>query len=86
MPTNTYGPNDNYHSLNSHFFAALLKKAHQCKINKKKTLTVWGTGKPLRELIYVDDIADACIFFMKKTGDSMSNLSNLILSSLNDFL
>ena len=66
MPTNTYGPNDNYHTLNSHFFPALIKKAHECKIHKKKTLTVWGTGKPLRELIFVDDIADACLFFMKK--------------------
>ena len=75
MPTNTYGPNDNYHSLNSHFFAALLKKAHQCKINKKKILKVWGTGKPLRELIFVDDIADACIFFMKnKIKENVINI------------
>ena len=70
MPTNTYGPNDNYHTLNSHFFPALIKKAHECKIHKKKTLTVWGTGKPLRELIFVDDIADACLFFMKKKTKS----------------
>tara|TARA_Y100001958_G_C21241563_1_gene569445 strand:+ start:2898 stop:3824 length:927 start_codon:yes stop_codon:yes gene_type:complete len=66
MPTNTYGPNDNYHNLNSHFFPALIKKAHDCKMKNKKTLTVWGTGKPLREVIFVDDIADACIYFMKK--------------------
>ncbi len=66
MPTNTYGPNDNYDSLNSHFFPALIKKAHECKIKKKKTLEIWGSGKPLRELIFVDDIADACIFFLKK--------------------
>ena len=66
MPTNTYGPNDNYNSLNSHFFPALIKKAHECKIKKKKTLEIWGTGKPLRELIFVDDIAEACVFFMKK--------------------
>ena len=66
MPTNTYGPNDNYDNLNSHFFPALLKKAHECKLKKKKTLEVWGSGKPFRELIFVDDIADACLYFMKK--------------------
>lgn len=66
MPTNTYGPNDNYDSLNSHFFPALIKKAHECKIKNKNKFEIWGTGKPLRELIFVDDIADACIFFIKK--------------------
>ena len=74
MPTNTYGPNDNYHSLNSHFFAALIKKAHQCKIKKKKILTIWGSGKPRREVIFVDDIADACLFFMKK------NIKNFLIN------
>jgi len=59
MPTNTFGPNDNYNLLNSHFFPALIKKAHQCKIKNKKTIEVWGSGKPFRELIFVDDIADA---------------------------
>ena len=66
MPSNAYGPNDNYHPLNSHFFPALIKKAHECKIKNKKIFEVWGTGKPLRELIYVDDVADACVYFMKK--------------------
>ncbi len=66
MPTNSYGPNDNYDLLNSHFFPALIKKAHECKVKNNKTLEVWGSGRPLRELIFVDDIADACIFFMKK--------------------
>ena len=66
MPSNAYGPNDNYHSLNSHFFPALIKKAHECKIKNKKIFELWGTGKPLRELIYVDDVADACVYFMKK--------------------
>ena len=67
MPTNTYGPNDNYNSLDSHFFPALIKKAHECKIKNQKIFEVWGSGKPLRELIFVDDIADACVFFIKKT-------------------
>ncbi len=75
MPTNSYGPNDNYDLLNSHFFPALIKKAHECKVKNKKTLEVWGSGKPLRELIFVDDIADACIFFMrKKTKEFLINI------------
>ena len=66
MPTNTFGPNDNYNTLNSHFFPALIKKAHDLKFNNKKELTLWGDGLAKREVIYVDDLADACIFFMKK--------------------
>jgi GDP-L-fucose synthase len=66
MPTNTFGPNDNYNSLNSHFFPALIKKTHDLKFNNKKELTLWGDGLAKREVIYVDDLADACIFFMKK--------------------
>ena len=66
MPTNTFGPNDNYDSLNSHFFPALIKKIHNVKTNNKKELELWGNGKAKREVIYVDDIADACVYFMKK--------------------
>tara|TARA_A100001015_G_scaffold318823_1_gene439837 strand:- start:85 stop:1032 length:948 start_codon:yes stop_codon:yes gene_type:complete len=66
MPTNTFGPKDNYHTLNSHFFPALIKKVHNLKLNNKKELTLWGDGSAKREVIYVDDLADACIFFMKK--------------------
>ena len=66
MPTNTYGPNDNYDTMNSHFFPALIKKSHHIKKKNKKELILWGNGKAKREVIYVDDIADACIFFMKK--------------------
>jgi GDP-L-fucose synthase len=66
MPTNTFGPNDNYDELNSHMFPALIKKAHEIKIKNKKELTLWGNGSAKREVIYVDDIADACIYFMKK--------------------
>ena len=64
MPTNTFGPNDNYDSLRSHFLPALIKKIHHMKIKKKKYLTIWGNGKAKREIIHVDDIADACIYFM----------------------
>ena len=75
MPTNTYGPNDNYNPLTSHFYPALIKKVHDAKINKKKEITLWGNGKSLRELIYVDDLADACIFFLKKkTKHSLINI------------
>ena len=75
MPCNSYGPNDNYNSKNSHFFAALIKKIYKAKKNKEKTIVLWGTGRPKRELIYVEDIADACLFFMnKKTKYSLINI------------
>ncbi len=75
MPTNTFGPNDNYDLKNSHFFPALIRKAHDCKIKNKKFIEIWGTGNPLRELIYVDDIAEACLFFMrKKTKETLINI------------
>tara|TARA_B110000971_G_C19980256_1_gene487003 strand:+ start:575 stop:1516 length:942 start_codon:yes stop_codon:yes gene_type:complete len=66
MPTNTFGPNDSYSVLNSHFFPSLIKKIHDIKVNDKKELIIWGDGSPKREVVYVDDIADACIYFMKK--------------------
>ena len=75
MPTNTYGPNDNYDKINSHFFPALIKKVHQLKSNKNKIITLWGNGTPKREVIHVDDIADACVYFMKKkTKDFLINI------------
>ncbi len=75
MPTNTYGPNDNYNLDNSHFFPAMIRKAHTCKIKNKKFIEIWGSGKPFRELMFVDDIADACIYFMnKKTNHSLINV------------
>ena len=66
MPTNTFGPNDNYDLLNCHFFPALIKKSHQLRFNNKNEIILWGNGRARREVIYVDDIADACIYFMKK--------------------
>ena len=75
MPSNTYGPNDNYDLSNSHFFPAMIHKAHLCKVKKKDFIEIWGSGRPYRELIYVDDIADACIYFMnKKTNHSLINI------------
>jgi GDP-L-fucose synthase len=64
MPTNLYGPNDNYDLNNSHVLPALLSKFHSAKINKEPAVTVWGSGKPMREFLHVDDMASACIFLM----------------------
>ena len=66
MPTNTFGPNDNYDTLNSHFLPALIKKIDKLKNTKKNILLLWGNGKAKREVIYVDDIANACVYFMNK--------------------
>ncbi len=66
MPTNTFGPNDNYDKLNSHFIPALIKKVHIANKNNKNFITLWGNGSAKREVIYVEDVADACVFFMKK--------------------
>ena len=64
MPTNLYGPNDNFDLKNSHVLPALLRKFHEAKMNKKSTVTLWGTGNPLREFLHVNDLAEACIHFM----------------------
>jgi GDP-L-fucose synthase len=66
MPTNTFGPNDNYDLLNSHFLPALIKKIDKLKDSKKNVLLLWGDGKAKREVIHVDDIANACVYFMNK--------------------
>lgn len=75
MPTNLYGPNDNYDLETSHVLPALLRKAHEAKLRGDKELVVWGTGTPRREFLYVDDLADACVFLMKK--DYSGSLLNI---------
>ena len=65
MPTNLYGPHDNYDLANSHVLPALLRKFHEAKLKGEKTVTVWGSGTPLREFLHVDDLADACYFLME---------------------
>lgn len=65
MPTNLYGPNDNYDLKNSHVMPALIRKFHEAKVNNKPYVEIWGTGKPLREFLHVDDMADACVFLME---------------------
>ncbi len=74
MPTNTYGPNDNFDLANSHFIPALIRKVHEIKKKKNKILKIWGNGKALREVIFVDDLANACIFFMNK------NIKNTLIN------
>src|SRR6202008_1224634 len=65
MPTNLYGPNDNYDLQNSHVLPALLRKFHEAKINGSKEVIMWGTGTPRREFLYVDDLADASLFLIQ---------------------
>jgi len=86
MPANMFGANDNYNLKSSHFFPALIKKIHLAKINSKKKLTIWGNGKAKRELLFVDDFADACIFFMKKkTKESFINIGSGIEKNITGY-
>ena len=70
MPTNLYGPNDNFDLNNSHVLPALIRKFHEAKIRGAKEVVVWGTGSSKREFLHVDDLADACIFLMQKYNDA----------------
>lgn len=65
MPTNLYGYNDNYHPQNSHVLPALIRKFHEAKVNSSPNVTIWGTGTPLREFLFSDDLADACFYLMQ---------------------
>ena len=89
MPTNLYGPNDNYHPLNSHVIPGLIRKFHEAKIANKKIVKVWGSGMPKREFLYVDDLADACTYIMdlskKKFKDIAGPSSFLNVGSMQEF-
>jgi len=75
MPTNLYGPNDNYHLANSHVLPALIRKAHEARQRGDAEFVVWGSGSPMREFLYVDDMADACVFLMEHgIGDGIYNV------------
>jgi GDP-L-fucose synthase len=75
MPTNLYGPGDNYHPQHSHVVAALIRRFHEAKIMNASTVVVWGTGTPRREFLYVDDFADACVFVLKNySGPQFINI------------
>lgn len=69
MPTNLYGPNDNYHPDNSHVLPALIRKFHEAKEENKPEVVVWGTGNPRREFLHADDLADACLFLMENYNE-----------------
>ena len=74
MPTNLYGPNDNYHPMHSHVIPALIRRFHEAKINRLPNVTCWGDGSPLREFLYVDDLANLCVFLMNNySGDETVN-------------
>ncbi len=75
MPTNLYGYNDNYHPQNSHVLPALIRKVHEAKINAEQQVTVWGSGAPMREFLFADDLADACYFLMENYNEP--NLINI---------
>ena len=86
MPTNAFGPNDNYDLNDSHFFPALIRKCHEIKMSKKNQLTLWGNGKAKREVIFSEDIADACIFFMKKKiKEDIINIGTGVDYSIKDY-
>jgi len=75
MPTNLYGPNDNYDLANSHVLPALIRKFHEAKINNNPTVSIWGTGTPKREFLHVDDLAQACYFLMQNyNGETWINV------------
>ena len=79
MPTNLYGPNDHYDLQNSHVLPALIRKAHEAKERGDREFVVWGSGKPKREFLYVDDLAEACVFLMEKqrAGETLPSLINI---------
>ncbi len=75
MPTNLYGPNDNYHPQNSHVLPAFIRRFHEAKVSNSPSVTIWGTGNPLREFLYVDDLADACVFLVNNySGNETVNV------------
>lgn len=83
MPTNLYGQNDNFHPQNSHVIPALIRRFHEAKINCDLQVTVWGTGKPMREFLYVDDMAHASIFVMNLDNETYRKQTNHMLSHIN---
>ena len=86
MPTNLYGPNDNYNSKSSHFFPALIAKTHFAIKNKNKIIKIWGDGTPKREMMYVDDIANAVIHFLKiDTKHTLINVGSGIEMKIIDY-
>jgi len=85
MPTNLYGPNDNYHRMNSHVLPALIRKFYEAKTQGQETVEIWGSGAPRREFLHVDDLADACLFLMDGyDSDEIINVGTGIDLSIKD--
>lgn len=83
MPTNLYGPGDNYHHLNSHVIPALIRRFHEAKIQEQPLVTIWGTGSPKREFLFVDDMADACVLVMNEEVGKYQEITSPMLSHIN---
>lgn len=83
MPTNLYGKNDNFHPENSHVIPALMRRFHEAKLSKEDRVVVWGSGKPMREFLYVDDLAEASVFVMSVTDLVYSKCTEPMLSHVN---
>ena len=83
MPTNLYGPNDNFHPENSHVVPALIRRFHEAKLNNAEEVVIWGSGLPLREFLYVDDMASACVFVMGLSAEDYVKNTNPMLSHIN---
>ncbi len=83
MPTNLYGPGDNYHPENSHVIPALIRRFHEAKMKKAPQVVIWGTGKPRREFLYVDDMAKACVFVMQLPKEQYEEVTSPMQSHLN---
>lgn len=83
MPTNLYGPNDNFHTDNSHVIPALIRRFHEAKIQNAETVMVWGSGSPMREFLYVDDMAEASIYIMNLPYDTYQKYTQPMLSHIN---
>jgi len=83
IPTNLYGPNDNYHPKNSHVIAALIKKFHEAKIKNERIVEIWGTGKAKREFLHVDDLAKACFKIMNLSVKEYTAVTNSSLGYIN---
>jgi GDP-L-fucose synthase len=83
MPTNLYGPGDNYHPENSHVIPALIRRFHEAKVNQATSVTIWGTGTPKREFLYVDDMAAACLHVMNLPQTTYQQHTETMLSHIN---
>ena len=77
MPTNLYGPGDNFHSTNSHVLPALIRRFHEAELSKARSVSCWGTGSPLREFLHVDDLAEACVFALERWSPASGELTFL---------